>query len=200
MYGEDKFVIMFGGLHIEMASLRTLGDWLLGSRWVETLVQAEVTTAGNADSLDAAHVARTRFAHQVTAAALYILQYRAYNNKTQIQKMSLLGLLNGAQRRMRAAHKSNYWATVMFYLLVFVRSQRQSSFKLCSLLWTTPAMSAGSQFISVTLLSYHRNTQMLPDIMLAISRFRRQSGSSRQSPSIKHMNIIMLASRVMEGR
>ena len=26
-YGEDKFVVMFGGLHIEMAALKTLGDW-----------------------------------------------------------------------------------------------------------------------------------------------------------------------------
>ena len=25
-YGENKFVIMFGGLHIEMAALKTLGD------------------------------------------------------------------------------------------------------------------------------------------------------------------------------
>lgn len=27
-YGEDKFVVMFGGLHIEMAALKTIGDWL----------------------------------------------------------------------------------------------------------------------------------------------------------------------------
>ena len=26
-YGEDKYVVMFGGLHIEMAALKTLGDW-----------------------------------------------------------------------------------------------------------------------------------------------------------------------------
>ncbi len=25
MYGGDKFVVMFGGLHIEMAALKTLG-------------------------------------------------------------------------------------------------------------------------------------------------------------------------------
>ena len=52
MYGEDKFVIMFSGLHIEMAALKTLGDWLKGSGWV----QANVTTPGIADSfLQAAH-------------------------------------------------------------------------------------------------------------------------------------------------
>ena len=32
-YGEDKFVILLGGLHIEMATLATLGDLLDGSGW-----------------------------------------------------------------------------------------------------------------------------------------------------------------------
>ena len=72
-YGESKFVIMFDGLHIEMAALKMLGDWLKGSGWVQALVQAEITTQGTADSfLKAAHVVRTRQAHQVTASALYI--------------------------------------------------------------------------------------------------------------------------------
>jgi len=48
-YGE--IVIHFGGLHIEMASLRTLGDWLQGSGWVEALVQADIIKTGTADSL-----------------------------------------------------------------------------------------------------------------------------------------------------
>ncbi|CAL8285083.1 unnamed protein product [Lota lota] len=61
MYGEDKFFVIFGGLLIEMAALKTLCDWLQGSGWVEALVQAEITTAGTANSiLRAAHVARTR--------------------------------------------------------------------------------------------------------------------------------------------
>ena len=49
-YGEDKMVVMFGGLHIEMAALKTLGDWLRGSGWVQALVQAEIATSGTADS------------------------------------------------------------------------------------------------------------------------------------------------------
>lgn len=72
---------MFGGLHIEMATLKTIGDWLKGSGWVQALVQAEIATAGTADSfLRATHVARTRRAHQVTAAALHILKHRAYDS------------------------------------------------------------------------------------------------------------------------
>ena len=45
-YGEDKMILMFGGLHIQMAALKTLGDWLRGSGWVKALVQAEIATAG----------------------------------------------------------------------------------------------------------------------------------------------------------
>ena len=67
-YGEDKYVLMFGGLHIEMAVLKTLGDWLRDSGWVQALVQADI--AGISDSfLQATHVVPTRRAHQVTVAA-----------------------------------------------------------------------------------------------------------------------------------
>ena len=79
MYGNDKLVVMFGGLHIEMAAPRTLCDWLQGSGWVEALVQHEIKTAGTTDSLHTAHVARARRMH-ITAAALYILQYPTYNS------------------------------------------------------------------------------------------------------------------------
>ena len=79
MSGEDKYVVMFGGLHIEMALLKTLGDWLRGSGWVQALVQADLASPGIADSfLLATHVAGTRRAHQVTVVALYILKHNAY--------------------------------------------------------------------------------------------------------------------------
>ena len=56
-YGEDKLVVMFGGLHIEMAALKMLGNWLEGSGWVQALTQADVATSGIAESfLKAAHV------------------------------------------------------------------------------------------------------------------------------------------------
>ena len=80
-YGEDKYVVMIGGLHIEMAALKTLGDWLRFSGWVQALVQADIASLGIAYSfLHATHVARTSRAHQVTVAALYILKHRAYDH------------------------------------------------------------------------------------------------------------------------
>ena len=41
-YGEDQLVVMFGGLHIEMTALKTLGDWLQGSGWTQALVQGNL--------------------------------------------------------------------------------------------------------------------------------------------------------------
>ena len=80
-YGEDKLVLMFGGLQIEMAALKTIGDWLQGSGWMQALVQADITTVGVADSLyRATHIMSTRKARQITAAALYILQHHAYDH------------------------------------------------------------------------------------------------------------------------
>ena len=74
-FGEESFVIMLGGLHIEMTALKTLGLWLDGSGWTEAMAQSSVTTSGTADSyIHCSHVTRTRYAHQVTAVALHMLQ------------------------------------------------------------------------------------------------------------------------------
>ena len=45
-----KFVLMLGGLHIEMVAFKLLGDWLHGSGWTSALVAAEIATGGVADS------------------------------------------------------------------------------------------------------------------------------------------------------
>ena len=112
-YGEDKFVVMFGGLHIEMAALKTVGDWLKGSGWVEALVQADIATAGTADSfLSVAHVARTRRAHQVTLAALYILKYCAYNSYCLSNGQDVLEFKQWCCQREEVCPHFQYWATV----------------------------------------------------------------------------------------
>jgi len=60
--GEDVFVLLMGGLHIEMAALRALGPLLQQSGWDEALAAAGVTTSGRAQSmLKGSHV--TRYAH-----------------------------------------------------------------------------------------------------------------------------------------
>ena len=47
VYGEDHFVIMFGGLHIEMEAFKAAGTWLEDSGWTNILVQANVASVEN---------------------------------------------------------------------------------------------------------------------------------------------------------
>ena len=49
--GEDKLIVMLGGLHIELAVLEAIGSWLLGSGWTEAVAQAGITTTERAESL-----------------------------------------------------------------------------------------------------------------------------------------------------
>lgn len=65
-------VIMFGGLHFEIAFLKMIGDWLKDSGLLTSLVEAKVT--------------RARRAHQVTASSLHILLKRAYFQHTAASK------------------------------------------------------------------------------------------------------------------
>ena len=79
LYGEDKFVIMFGGLHIEMAALKLLGDLLDGSGWTTAITEVGIASSGTANScLKVSHVTKTRHAHQVTAASLYKLLKKSF--------------------------------------------------------------------------------------------------------------------------
>ena len=72
---EKHVVVMFGGLHIEMAALKALGKWINGSGLIEALANASVASSGVAESfLTASHVT-----HQVTAAALHILALDSHN-------------------------------------------------------------------------------------------------------------------------
>ena len=134
-YGEDKFVVMFGGLHIEMAALKTIGDWLEGSGWAQALVQAEIATVGMADSLHkASHVMRTRKAHQITAAALYILQHRAYDHYSLTcskDNQTPADFEAWCAERKQNCPQFQYWTTSMeleICILTYVRSLREANF------------------------------------------------------------------------
>ena len=69
-----------GGLHIEMAMLKVIGDWLDGSGWTHVMTSANVATEGRAAGIQkSSHTSRGQWAHQVTAAALFILLHRSYD-------------------------------------------------------------------------------------------------------------------------
>ena len=46
LYGEDKYVMMLGPLHIEMAALKVIGDLIEGSGWANAIAQANVANQG----------------------------------------------------------------------------------------------------------------------------------------------------------
>lgn len=62
-HGENNYVVMFGGLHMEMALWNTLGDLLEKSGWTTALADADVASSGTADAfLKVSHLTRTRYA------------------------------------------------------------------------------------------------------------------------------------------
>jgi hypothetical protein len=113
--GEHHLLLILGGLHTEMAALKTLGDLLDHSGWTTALVNANVVSAGRSEALlQASHVARTRYCHQVTVAALHILQQQAYVSNQNLQ--SDTAAMNMSEWCIEQAEKFPnfcYWNTVL---------------------------------------------------------------------------------------
>ena len=129
-HGEDKLVIMFGGLHLEMSMWNVLGDYLTDSGWTVALSEAGIASSGIAESfLKVSHLTRTRHAHQITIAALYKLQKEAYS-LSDVQNISY------EQWRLDMIKKSptfQFWDTVMSIekiILTFIRAHREKIFDL----------------------------------------------------------------------
>ena len=124
--GEKKFVVVLGGLHIEMAAWRALGDLLEGSGW---------TCATAASFLKASHVSRTRHAHQVSACSLHILMCKTYEEYVE-------GLSDSDDKlefNQRQEYKSSlcpqfkYRSLILkiqMTILLFVKSLRDGRFSL----------------------------------------------------------------------
>jgi len=142
--GEDKLVVMLGGLHIELAVLKAIGSWLLGIGWTEAVAQAGITTTGRVESLvTSAHITRTRYVHQVTASSLSILQQRAYKNYYAECAENALPFPEWRKDQASKIPQFQFWnMTLMFELLILilVRSFRQSDHRqyTAALMPTTP--------------------------------------------------------------
>ncbi|MES9882214.1 MAG: hypothetical protein ABW185_15180 [Sedimenticola sp.] len=133
--GEDKYVLMMGGLHIEMAAQSMMGKMLKGSGWVQVLTEAGVLTSGRATSALADHyVKRTRYAHHVTLVACYVLRNEAYQESLQEELGD--GVLSFDEWCKWASDQFPmfwYWSTVMELELLncrLVRSQREGQWLL----------------------------------------------------------------------
>ena len=72
-HGEEMFVLVMGGLHIENSALNLQGEWLDKSGWTSALIEANITSAGRADAvIKAKHIPRTQYIHQVMAAGCMV--------------------------------------------------------------------------------------------------------------------------------
>lgn len=135
-YGEDQFIVMLGGLHIEMAALKVLGDLLQSSGWTEALVHAGVATSGTADSfLKASHVTRTIRAHQVTASSLYLLQQQAYMEDIQSLEdaSEILSFEDWCDAKSDACPTFQFWNLILkleLTVMVYMRAIREADFQL----------------------------------------------------------------------
>ena len=113
-----------------------LGDWLDGSGWTSALVAAEVATRGVADSfIKATHVTRTRQAHQVTAACLFILQNKAYSGyvDTLENDDEMLQFTDWVNTMSKEHPQFLYWNRALLLelcVLQLVRATREGDFSL----------------------------------------------------------------------
>ena len=135
-YGEDHFVLILGGLHIEMAALKVIGDWLEDCGWVEAIVEAKIASAGTVDSfVKVSHITRTRHAHQITASSLHILLKKSYTQyKVSLECGSQLEEFEKwCDRRKQESPHFKFWYTALqleLVVLVFIKSLRTVDFPL----------------------------------------------------------------------
>ena len=121
-YGDDKFIIMFGGLHIEMAALK---------------VEAGLASSGTAESfLTASSITRTHQIHQITACSLYQLLKAAYTDyckETAKNSEELLSFDAWCEKRKPESPHFQFWHLVLsmeLAILLLIRSSREGNFSL----------------------------------------------------------------------
>ena len=129
--GEDKYVVMLGGLHIEMVVLKLIGRWLEGSGWAEIINDAGITTPGRAEALQTGYnINRSRYAHQITLVVLHRLMRNAYKQEVDDGSVDFVEWCNN-QRATNTQFQ--YWNTVIdleALLCQFIKSIRTGNFKL----------------------------------------------------------------------
>ena len=78
--GEDSFLVTLGPMDTEKMMWSVSGDWLDGSEWTTALTNSGISTSSKAQSfIGVHHICRTRYMHQVSVSALYVLMKKAYD-------------------------------------------------------------------------------------------------------------------------
>lgn len=137
IFNEEKFVVMFGGLHVELAALKTLGDLLQDSGWSSVLTQANIANPGSAESfVKTTNILGTKHAHQVTAATLYALMKQQYDEYVELSMEQIgpeMDIDRWCEMLQNESPMFRFWALVLhleLIVLIFVRSLRESDFQL----------------------------------------------------------------------
>ena len=113
--GEELFVVFLGGMHIEMTAFRLLGNWLDSSGWTTAIINSGVAAGETADSLLAvSHLGKTKYAHEVTAAVLFVLMNRAYQEYVSPTPVDEVKEINAWCGDQMAEHPQfQYWSMVL---------------------------------------------------------------------------------------
>ena len=121
--------VMMDPLHIEMAFLNAIDNWLEGSGWVTIFERARMTTVGRIDRfLSGLKIKRIRHAHQVSLAALIKLARQALEAQNKYLDYSYW-----KRHRCSQSTTVSYWFTVInleVLLFMFIRSLRERDFPL----------------------------------------------------------------------
>ena len=134
--GEDKYVIMMGGLHQEMGMYRIIGQYLSGSGWTSALVKSGITTSGRADETEkGVNVTKARYAHEVIATALFLLQKESYDEYVLSIRPpdEPLSFQEWFKKESKDHPQFLYWSIALeleLKVLQFVRSIREGDFVL----------------------------------------------------------------------
>ena len=127
--GENKFIVLLGSLHIEIALWRMIGDLLADLGWTTVFTEAEIASAGTSDSfLHASHVTKRRHAHQVTAVVLSELRREAFELDAKGKLISHMEITDAKKSPV-----FKFWDLILqveILILIFVGSHRENNFNL----------------------------------------------------------------------
>ena len=119
-----------------MTAVKGVGDLLDSSASTDVLVDAGITSSGTADLfLKAAHVTRTRRAHQVSASSLHVLRQKAYIHykRTLEEDQNLISVEEWLSRNAETSPQFQFWSMILQQevdVMIFVRAIQEADFLL----------------------------------------------------------------------
>ena len=130
--------MLFGGLHIEMAALKSIGTLLRDSGWTGALTEAGIAYTGMAEPfLTASSITRTRQMHQITASScLHTLMKTAnsdYSTETAVSSDEVHSFEAWCDSRKQQSPQFQFWYLVLsmeLKILYLIRSFREANFDL----------------------------------------------------------------------